>query len=49
MIRLRFNTTEVENDTDMEYVLEVKPLWGPEERGNIFVVFPYTEKYHYVS
>ena len=48
-IQLRFNTTELENYTEVEYVVEVKPLWGPEENGNLFVVYPFTEKYHYVS
>ena len=48
-IQLRFNRTEFENYTDVNYVLEVKPLWGPEESSKVFVVFPYTEIYHYVS
>ena len=48
-IQLRFNRTEFENYTEVNYVLQVKPLWGPKENSNVFVVFPYTEIYHYVS
>ena len=48
-IQLRFNTTEFDNYTDVKYVLEVKPRWDRKETGNLFVVFPYMKKYHYVS
>ena len=47
-IRLRFNTSELEGYSNLHYILEVKPHWGPQVR-NLFVVFPYTRKYHYVS
>ncbi|XP_028415303.1 uncharacterized protein LOC114538347 isoform X2 [Dendronephthya gigantea] len=44
-IRVRFNTTELEVQTQLEYILEVKPLWGRPERGQYFYVFPYTRNY----
>ena len=48
-IQLRFNTTELERYSNLHYILEVKPQWVPQERNNLFVVFPYTRKYHNVS
>jgi hypothetical protein len=48
-IQLSLNTTELEKYSDLYYILEVKPQWGLQERNNLFVVFPYTRKYHYVS
>jgi hypothetical protein len=47
-IQLRFNTSELEGYSNLRYILEVKPHWGPQDR-NLFVMFPYTRKYHYVS
>ncbi|XP_028417024.1 uncharacterized protein LOC114541245 [Dendronephthya gigantea] len=44
-IRVQFNTTELKNHSEVDYILEVKPLWGRQERGQYFVVFPYTKKY----
>ncbi|XP_028415371.1 uncharacterized protein LOC114538391 [Dendronephthya gigantea] len=44
-IRVRFNTTELKNHSDVDYILEVKPLWGRQERGQHFVVFPYIKPY----
>ncbi|XP_028415308.1 receptor tyrosine-protein kinase let-23-like isoform X2 [Dendronephthya gigantea] len=44
-IRVRFNTTELKNHSDVDYILEVKPLWGRQERGQHYVVFPYIKPY----
>ncbi|CAB4045084.1 ---NA---, partial [Paramuricea clavata] len=48
-IQLRFDTTELDGHRDLRYILEVEPQWGPQERNNVFVVFPYTIKYHYTN
>ncbi|CAB4010324.1 ---NA---, partial [Paramuricea clavata] len=48
-IQLQFNTTEFEEHRNRHYILEVKPQWGPQEKNNLFVVFPYTMKYHYAN
>ena len=48
-IQLRFNSTELENRNDIYYILEMKPDYGSQVRGERFAVFPYFEKYHYVS
>ena len=48
-IQVRFNTTELKNHSNLDYILEVKPLWGPQASSQYFVVFPYTKKYLLVS
>ena len=48
-IQLRFITTELKNRTNISYVLEVKPQFGPQDKGDRFVVFPFIKKYYYVS
>ncbi|CAB4009399.1 ---NA---, partial [Paramuricea clavata] len=47
-IQLRFNTSKLEGYSNLHYILEVKPHWGTQDR-NLFVVFPYTRKYHYTN
>jgi hypothetical protein len=48
-IQLRMDTTKLDGQRDLRYILEVEPQWGLQERNNVFVVFPYTTKYHDVS
>ncbi|CAB4038296.1 ---NA---, partial [Paramuricea clavata] len=48
-IQLQFNTTELDGHSDLHYILEVKPQWDLRESNNVFVVFPYTRKYHNTS
>ena len=48
-IRLRFNKTELKNCTNISYILEVKPQFGPQDMGDHFAVYPFIQKYYYVS
>ena len=48
-IRLHFNTTELKAYSDLNYILEVKPDWGHQQRNDSLLVFPYTKKYYHVS